>query len=61
MASLIVAAASRAEKVTSDPEIPHPMISTHTEWMVILLIIAAAIFLAALIAGPIIRMNTSGE
>jgi hypothetical protein len=42
-------------------EIPHPNVSPHTEWMVIILILTAAIFVAALIAGPIIRANTKVE
>ena len=57
-ALVFLPAVARAESIAVETEIPHPMISNHTEWMVIVLILAAAVFLAALIAGPVIRANT---
>lgn len=37
---------------------PHPVISHDAQWTVVLLILCAAIILAALIVGPIVRANT---
>lgn len=61
MVLLWFACCSRAQNHPAETEIPHPMISTNADWMVITLILAAAIFIAAMIAGPIIRANTKEE
>ena len=58
---LCFAARARATTLPAETEIPHPMLPATPDWMVITLIAAGAIFLAALIAGPIIRANTKEE
>jgi len=45
----------------SEPATSQAIISTDTRWMVVTLLIAAAIILAAMIVGPVIRANMADD
>lgn len=46
------------ENAAVDTDIANPVISSDTRWMVVTLMIAAAIVIAAMIVGPVVRANT---